>query len=72
MFKDEALIKLTHPEYWNERYISEQKIIENGRQPILGSYESFRNLKTFVISLQNIFQLPPMDAIYCILVAEIA
>jgi hypothetical protein len=45
MFKDEALAELAHPEYWDERYTSEQKTSENGTQPVLGSYEWFRNFE---------------------------
>ena len=45
MVKDEALIELAYPEYWNGRYTSEQKIDEDDTQPILGSYEWFRNFE---------------------------
>jgi EEF1A lysine methyltransferase 4 len=45
MVKDEALIELAYPEYWNGRYTSEQKIGEDDTQPILGSYEWFRNFE---------------------------
>jgi hypothetical protein len=46
MVKEEELIELAHPEYWNDRYTSEQKAGQNGTQPVLDSYEWFRNFET--------------------------
>jgi hypothetical protein len=46
MTKDEELIELAHPEYWNERYTAEQKVGQDGIQPALDSYEWFRNFET--------------------------
>ncbi|TVY47578.1 Endothelin-converting enzyme [Lachnellula occidentalis] len=40
MAKEEELRELTYPEYWNKRYISEQKDAAT-----LGSYEWFRNFE---------------------------
>jgi len=45
MVKDEELVELAHPEYWDERYTSEQRIGQDGSQPMLGSYEWFRNFE---------------------------
>lgn len=56
MVKDEELIELAHPEYWNTRYASEQKATEDGTKNI-ESYEWFRTfevLKPFFIN-----RLPP-------------
>jgi hypothetical protein len=52
MFNDEALAELSRPEYWDERYRSEEKISQNETQPNLNSYEwfrSFNQLRKFFI-----------------------
>lgn len=41
MVKDEQLIELAHPEYWNTRYSSEQKPTSDGTKKI-ENYEWFR------------------------------
>ena len=46
MVKDEALLELAYPEYWDKRYTLEQKILKDGTQPILDSYEWFRSFET--------------------------
>lgn len=45
MVKEDELIELAHPEYWNERYTSEQETGQDGTQPV-DSYEWFRNFET--------------------------
>jgi len=52
MVKDEELIELAHPKYWDERYTAEQKVGRDDEQKELGSYEWFRNfdeLRPFLI-----------------------
>lgn len=46
MVKEDELIELAHPEYWNERYTSEQELEQDGTQPVLSSYEWFRDFET--------------------------
>lgn len=46
MVRDEALVELTYPEYWDNRYTQEQKIVRDDTQPILDSYEWFRDFET--------------------------
>lgn len=57
MVKNEELIELAHPTYWNERYASEQEAGEDDTKPTLGSYEWFRNFE----DLRSFFEkhLPP-------------
>lgn len=40
MAKEEELIELTHPEYWNQRYVLEKEL-KQGED--LGSFEWFRD-----------------------------
>lgn len=60
MFNDEALVELSHPKYWDERYRSEQRADPNGAQPMLDSYEWFRSFK----QLRPFFEarLPPSSS----------
>lgn len=47
--KEDDLIKLTSPEYWNQRYVLEKEMNQGG---ILGSFEWFRDfekLRTFFL-----------------------
>jgi hypothetical protein len=46
MVKEEELIELAHPGFWDARYTSEQKVKEDGTQTVLDSYEWFRNFET--------------------------
>ncbi|CZR56661.1 uncharacterized protein PAC_06550 [Phialocephala subalpina] len=45
MVKEEDLVALAHPEYWNERYILEQKA-QNGDKSVLGAYEWLSTFET--------------------------
>jgi len=45
MVKEEDLVALAHPEYWNERYILEQKA-QNGGKSVLGAYEWLSTFET--------------------------
>ena len=58
MFNDEALVELSHPKYWDERYRSEQRVSPNGTQPLLDSYEWFRNFEQLRPFFEN--SLPPL------------
>jgi hypothetical protein len=46
MVKEEELIELAHPEFWNARYTSEQKVGQDGTQAVLDSFEWFRSFET--------------------------
>lgn len=46
MAKEEDLIELSKPEFWDARYTSEQKLGQDGTQPVLNSYEWFRTFET--------------------------
>ena len=60
MVNDKDLVELADPNYWNERYRSEQKAAQNSEQPMLDSYEwfrSFEQLRTFFE-----YSLPPSSS----------
>lgn len=57
MVKEEALIELAHPEYWDKRYGSELKASEAGTEPTLDSFEWFRSFEQLRPFLEN--NLPP-------------
>jgi hypothetical protein len=46
MVKEEDLIELSKPEFWDARYTSEQKVAQDGTQQVLNSYEWFRTFET--------------------------
>lgn len=43
MVKEEELIALGYPEFWDTRYAADQKSAEDGTQQPLDSFEWFRN-----------------------------
>jgi EEF1A lysine methyltransferase 4 len=57
MVGDEALVELAYPEYWDNRYTLERKILKDDTQPILDSYEWFRGFETLRPFLTK--HLPP-------------
>lgn len=46
MVKEEDLIALAHPEYWNERYILEKEAQKDGQNSVLGAYEWLSTFET--------------------------
>ncbi|PMD54321.1 S-adenosyl-L-methionine-dependent methyltransferase [Hyaloscypha bicolor E] len=60
MFNDEDLIELSHPKYWDGRYRSEQRVTQNGIQPVLDSYEWFRSFEQLRPFFEN--NLPPSSS----------
>lgn len=60
MVKDEALIELSHPEYWDERYRSELSPGQIGTEATLDSYEWFRSFEQLRPFLES--NLPPSSS----------
>ncbi|KAE8449647.1 hypothetical protein EG329_007977 [Mollisiaceae sp. DMI_Dod_QoI] len=61
MVKEEELIELAHPEYWNERYTAEQKAEEDGNKT-LDSYEWFRTFEALRPFFAKHLPHPPNDS----------
>jgi EEF1A lysine methyltransferase 4 len=61
MAKEEELIELAHPEYWDQRYTAEQKPGENGTHLALDSYEWFRNFETLRPFFAKHLPVPPSN-----------
>jgi hypothetical protein len=59
MAKEEELIALSRPGYWDERYTSEQKLAQDSTEQEFGSYEWFRNFEKLQPFFEEHLPHPP-------------
>lgn len=61
MVKDEELIELSHPEFWDNRYASEQTVSDSPEQATINSFEWFRDFSKLRFFFANYLPAPPSE-----------